>query len=89
MTTITKDPELRDRLISSSITFMQTVTEVYGPEKGMELWGTIAETVDDNLKEYGSSAASSNSFSLPRRRARWLMTLTPTSVLRVGTSCCT
>ena len=50
MTTITKDPELRDRLISSSITFMQTVTEVYGPEKGMELWGTIAETVDDNLR---------------------------------------
>lgn len=40
----------RDQLIQSSVTFMQTVSEIYGPEKGMELWTTIADTIDTNLK---------------------------------------
>lgn len=40
----------REELIDSSIAFMQTVAEIYGPEKGQELWTAIADTIDPDLK---------------------------------------
>lgn len=40
----------RHNLVGAGISFMQTVAEVYGAEKGMELWTTIADTVDPDLK---------------------------------------
>ena len=46
----TQNPELHGQLIGTSIAFMQVVAEIYGPERGMELWGTIADTIDPDLK---------------------------------------
>lgn len=43
-------PEHKDQLISSSIAFMQAVAEAYGPEQGITLWTTIADTVDPDLR---------------------------------------
>ena len=40
----------KDELIGASISFMQTIADIYGHEKGMELWTAIAETVDPDLK---------------------------------------
>jgi len=40
----------RHTLIDASICFMRTVTDVYGAEKGMELWSSIADTIDTDLK---------------------------------------
>ena len=37
-------------LVWASIGLMQTVTDIYGPEQGMELWNTIADTIDPDLK---------------------------------------
>lgn len=37
-------------LIESSIAFMRSVTEIWGSEKGMELWGSITDTLDPDLK---------------------------------------
>lgn len=40
----------RTDLIYSSINFMETVSKIYGADKGMELWSTIADTIDPELK---------------------------------------
>ena len=40
----------RHALIDASIGFMQTVADIYGAEKGQELWSTIAATIDPELK---------------------------------------
>lgn len=40
----------KHELIGAGIGFMQTVADIYGPEKGMELWATIADTIDPDLK---------------------------------------
>ena len=40
----------KEELVSGSIAFMQTVAEIYGAEKGQELWTTIADTIDPDLK---------------------------------------
>ena len=40
----------REDLVGAGISFMQTVADIYGAEKGMELWNTIADTVDPDLK---------------------------------------
>jgi len=40
----------KDILVDVSVSFMQTVSEIYGAEKGMELWATIADTIDPELK---------------------------------------
>ncbi len=40
----------KEELIGAGISFMQTVAEVYGAEQGMELWATIADTIDPDLK---------------------------------------
>lgn len=44
------DQEQKASLIQSSIIFMRAVTDIYGADKGMELFNTIADTVDSNLK---------------------------------------
>jgi hypothetical protein len=40
----------RQDLVGVSISFMQTVTEIYGAERGQELWTAIADTIDPDLK---------------------------------------
>ena len=40
----------KNDLIWSSINFMETVSKIYGADKGMELWSTIADTIDPELK---------------------------------------
>lgn len=37
-------------LVGAGIGFLQTVSDIYGAEKGIELWSTIADTVDPDLK---------------------------------------
>jgi hypothetical protein len=37
-------------LIWSSINFMGTISKIYGPDKGMELWSSIADNIDPELK---------------------------------------
>lgn len=37
-------------LIFSSISFMETISRIYGADRGMELWSTIADTIDPELK---------------------------------------
>lgn len=40
----------REDLVGASVSFMQTVTEIYGADRGMELWSAIADTIDPDLK---------------------------------------
>lgn len=40
-----------EMLIVNGMAFMQTVTTVFGAERGMELWEKIAEVVDPGLKQ--------------------------------------
>jgi len=40
----------REDLVGASVSFMQTVAEIYGAEKGQELWTAIADTIDPDLK---------------------------------------
>lgn len=40
----------KEELVSGSIAFMQVVSEIYGAEKGQDLWATIADTIDPDLK---------------------------------------
>lgn len=42
--------ENMDMIVSDSIAFIRSITTVYGSEKGMELWGTIADTIDPAIK---------------------------------------
>lgn len=44
------DHDSRNRLVNSGISFMQTITDIYGAEKGMQLWEVIADTVSPDLK---------------------------------------
>jgi hypothetical protein len=44
------DEEEKVMLVSSSLGFIRSVTEVWGPEKGMELWETISGTISVDLK---------------------------------------
>lgn len=37
-------------LVGAGISFMRSVSDIYGAEKGMELWSTIADTIDPDLK---------------------------------------
>jgi hypothetical protein len=40
----------KQEIVGASVSFMQTIADIYGHEKGMELWGTIADTIDPDLK---------------------------------------
>jgi hypothetical protein len=37
-------------IITNGMHFMRSITEAYGAEKGMELWETIANTLDPDVK---------------------------------------
>lgn len=41
----------KDLLIADGIMFMRTVTGIFGAEKGMEFWNTMADTIDPSLKQ--------------------------------------
>lgn len=43
-------PEQQEDLIVAGTDFMRTVTEIWGPEAGMEMWDTIATTVGQDFK---------------------------------------
>ena len=42
--------EHKDEIISSGISFLRSITLAYGSETGMELWDTIATTLDPDIK---------------------------------------
>lgn len=42
--------EHKDEIISSGIYFLRSITLAYGSETGMELWDTIATTLDPDIK---------------------------------------
>lgn len=44
----TQNPILREKLIDASISFLTAITEIYGQEKGIEMWDIISDKVDDN-----------------------------------------
>lgn len=37
-------------VISTGLHFLRAITEAYGPDEGMRLWETIANTLDPNVK---------------------------------------
>ena len=44
------DQRTKDELLTNSANLMRTITETWGPEKGMELWEKIADTLGQDLK---------------------------------------
>jgi hypothetical protein len=42
--------EHKSLLIQSGIDFMRVITEAYGQDEGIQLWNTIADTLDPSLK---------------------------------------
>jgi len=47
---MTISDEQMDMIVSDSITLIRSITTVYGSEEGMNLWGTIADTLDPKIK---------------------------------------
>jgi ribosomal protein L7/L12 len=42
--------EHMDAIVSDGISFLRSITTAYGSETGMELWDTIANTIDPSIK---------------------------------------
>ena len=42
--------EHKDEVISTGISFLRSITLAYGQEVGLELWDTIADTLDKDVK---------------------------------------
>jgi hypothetical protein len=42
--------EQKDEIISAGISFMRSITNVYGSDIGLKLWEKIADSVDEDLK---------------------------------------
>lgn len=42
--------EHKTAIVSNGLHFMRSITEAYGAEKGMELWETITNTLDPDVK---------------------------------------
>ena len=40
----------KERIVTSGINFMRDITEAYGAEDGMKLWGQIASVLDPDVK---------------------------------------
>lgn len=40
----------KDEIISTCISFLKSITEAYGQETGLELWDTISNTLDPDVK---------------------------------------
>lgn len=53
----------RNDILQASMTFMRTITAHYGADKGMELWETIADTIDPVLKKQIFFALISGEFN--------------------------
>ena len=47
---MTEQAQLDPALVFNSLNFVQAITKHYGAEQGMEMWDTIANTVDRRLK---------------------------------------
>jgi hypothetical protein len=43
-------PDQQEELVSSGMDFMRVITEMWGPEKGMEMWDTISTAVHPDFK---------------------------------------
>lgn len=46
----TVDEDQMNVIVSDGIAFLRSITQAYGSEKGMELWDTIANTLDPSIK---------------------------------------
>ncbi len=57
-------------LVDASIGFMQTVAEIYGAEKGQELWAAIADTIDPDLKGEVFMAMLTGNYRLDKLHVR-------------------
>ena len=42
--------EHKGKVISAGMHFMRAITEAYGPDEGMRLWDSIANTLDPDVK---------------------------------------
>jgi len=42
--------EYKQELVGASISFMQTISSIYGPDQGQALWCAIADAIDPELK---------------------------------------
>ncbi len=42
--------EQMDAIVVDGISFMRSITEIYGSEKGMEVWDKIVNTLDPEIK---------------------------------------
>ncbi len=42
--------EHKEAIIGSGLEFMRSITNCYGSEEGMKLWGAIASTLDSSVK---------------------------------------
>jgi len=47
---MTVSDEHMDAIVSDGISFIRSITTAYGSETGMELWDTIANTLDPDVK---------------------------------------
>jgi hypothetical protein len=47
---MTISDENMDAIVSDGIAFIRSITTAYGSETGMELWETIADTLDPDVK---------------------------------------
>lgn len=43
-------PANQEDMIAAGTDFMRAITEIWGPEKGMEMWDVISGTVGDDFK---------------------------------------
>jgi hypothetical protein len=60
----------REELVGAGISFMQTVAEIYGVEKGQELWTAIADTIDPDLKGEVFMAMLTGNYRLDKLHVR-------------------
>ena len=42
--------EFKDQVVQSGISFMRSITDAYGTEAGLQLWDTISNTLDPDVK---------------------------------------
>ena len=42
--------DFKEDIIQNGINFMRSITEAYGSDEGLRLWGAIADTLDPDIK---------------------------------------
>ena len=55
--------EYRDDIVQSGISFIRSICEAYGADQGMQLWTTIADTLDPDIKGQIFMAMLTNSYN--------------------------